>query len=329
MGYDGKILARATEKYGQLIARHERELDQRAALLEGRFPRLKEIDTLLRRSVIQAIHAALSAGSDAGDQVRIQQKRNLALQEERGRILTEQGYPATFLDREALCPLCGDTGYRESGMCQCLAKVYREEQNRELHETTGMKPMYLHEISFETYSDQRTGGSVSARENMQYTVSRCEAIIRERGGRGNFFFSGPPGSGKTHVAVCMGYSAAAAGISVVYETAGRLLSRYEDARFRRDDETARAEIARCENCDLLILDDLGTEMTSSVSNASLYQLLSTRLTAGRGCVFITNQPYEELRRRYPPQILSRFEGEFQVMRFFGTDLRQNKRGNFY
>ncbi len=330
MGYDGKILGRATEALEQRAALHERELDARAQTLEARFPRLREIDMLLRRSVIQAINAALSSGGDAGARVREQQEKNQSLRRERAALLTENGYPANYLDREPMCPYCADTGYTKQGMCVCLRAIYRDEQIRELTYTTGMPLTSFQEIDLSLFSDERAGTSrISARENMQYIIHICREFVEERGARGNLFFSGPPGTGKTFVAVCLAYAAAEHGISAVYESTGRLMAKYEDIRFRREDDSAKSDISRCENCDLLILDDLGTEMSTTVSNAGLYQLLNTRLTARRACVILTNQGYEDLRRRYPPQILSRLEGEFEVLRFFGGDIRKNKRVNFY
>lgn len=330
MGYDGKLLGRATEALEQRAALHERELDARAQALETRFPRLREIDTLLRRSVIQAINAALTSGVDAGTRVREQQSRNQALRQERAAILAENGFPAGYLDREPLCPRCSDTGYTAEGICGCLRSLYREEQIRELAYSTGMQPTYFKDIDLSLFSEERMSTSrISARENMRYIIHVCQAFLEERRGRGNLFFSGPPGTGKTFTAVCLAYSAVEQGISVLYESAGRLMVKYEDARFHRDDDTAKNDIARSEACDLLILDDLGTEMTTSVSNAGLYQLLNTRITAGRACIFLTNQSYEELRRRYPPQILSRLEGDFEALRFSGGDIRKNKHVNFY
>lgn len=330
MGFDGKILARATDALSQRIAAHERDLDSRAQTLESRFPRLHEIDLQLRRSVIRAINSALSAGEDAAVRVREQQMKNQALQQERALILEQNGYPPTFLDREPLCARCADTGYTKEGMCACLRALYREEQMQELRYTTGMSPVRFSDVDFSLFSTQKTGSSrISPQENMRYIAHVCQSFLKDRGARGNLFFSGPPGTGKTFLAACLAYSAAEQDVFVVYETAGRLLAKYEDLRFHREDESAKNDLSRCENCDLLLLDDLGLEVTTSVSNAALYQLLNTRLTAGKSCVFITNQPFEELRRRYPAQILSRLEGGFEPLRFFGEDIRKNRHVNFY
>ena len=330
MGFDGKLLARASETLEQRAAMHERELDTRAQILEARFPRLREIDTELRRSVIRAINAALSSGANAGDLVREQQLQNQSLRQERAAILEEHGYPPSYLDREPMCPYCSDTGYVAEGMCTCLRTIYRDAQVQELTYTIGKPPTYFQDINLLLFSDERAGTSrISARENMRYIIHVCRSFLDKQGVRGNLFFSGPPGTGKTFVAACLAYQAVSQDISVIYESAGRLLSKYEDARFHREDDTAKSDILRCESCDLLILDDLGTEMATTVTNAGLYQLLSVRLTARRACVFMTNQNYEELRRRYPAQTLSRLEGEFETLHFFGADLRKNNRVNFY
>ena len=109
---------------------------------------------------------------------------------------------------------------------------------------------------------------------------------------------------------------------MVYDTAGHVFSQFESAKFRRDDDgdTAGEDVERCMNCDLLILDDLGTEMTTSFVQSALYQLLNGRLLTGRSTVISTN-----LDPRYGAPLLSRLEGEYQLLPFVGTDIRRLKR----
>lgn len=189
MGFDGKLLARASETLEQRAAMHERELDTRAQILEARFPRLREIDTELRRSVIRAINAALSSGANAGDLVREQQLQNQSLRQERAAILEEHGYPPSYLDREPMCPYCSDTGYVAEGMCTCLRTIYRDAQVQELTYTIGMPPTYFQDINLLLFSDERAGTSrISARENMRYIIHVCRSFLDKQGVRGNLVF---------------------------------------------------------------------------------------------------------------------------------------------
>ena len=138
---------------------------------------------------------------------------------------------------------------------------------------------------------------------------------------------GAPGLGKTFLSACIARVVSEDGFSVVYDTAGHVFSQFESAKFRRDDDgdTAGEDVERCMNCDLLILDDLGTEMTTSFVQSALYQLINGRLLTGKSTVISTNLDPEELGRRYGAPLLSRLEGEYQLLPFVGTDIRRLKR----
>ena len=181
MGYDGRILGRAAELYEQSVLLHEHELDERANALETRFPRLREIDIQLRRSVIRAINTALSAGADAGDGVRRQQEINRALRVERAELLEENGFPGNYLDREPLCSRCGDSGYTGDGMCACLRDVYLEEQKRELSHTIGISPISWRDVSLPLFSDEKPANSrISPRDNIRYVIHVCQNYLQDR-----------------------------------------------------------------------------------------------------------------------------------------------------
>ncbi len=111
---------------------------------------------------------------------------------------------------------------------------------------------------------------------------------------------------------------------MVYDTAGNIFAQFEDRSSpgtAQDGREARDETRRYLNCDLLILDDLGSELTTQFTQSALYELVNTRLVAGRRTVISSNLSMEEAARRYSPQIASRLEGEYHVLHFFGEDIR--------
>ena len=89
-----------------------------------------------------------------------------------------------------------------------------------------------------------------------------------------------------------------------------------------DPEEAKNEANRLTQCDLLILDDLGTEMTTAFTISALYELINTRLLKNRKTIISSNLAIFELRNRYSEQIMSRLEGEYQVLTFRGNDIRK-------
>ena len=114
------------------------------------------------------------------------------------------------------------------------------------------------------------------------------------------------------------------GYSVVYDTASHIFSLLEDAKFRRGDEDDE-ETRRLDQCDLLIIDDLGTEMNSTFVQSALYQLINGRLLGMKSTIISTNLTPEDIGRRYSQQVYSRIEGEYTILPFIGTDIRQLKR----
>ena len=144
---------------------------------------------------------------------------------------------------------------------------------------------------------------------------------------GNLLFIGGTGLGKTFLSACIARAVADKGYSVVYETASHLFSKLEQARFNGSDENRR-EAEKFTSCDLLIVDDLGTEMPGQFVTAALYSLVNDRLLAGKPMVISTNLNVDEIRRRYTPQIASRLEGSFNRLTFVGEDIRVMRNRGF-
>jgi DNA replication protein DnaC len=140
---------------------------------------------------------------------------------------------------------------------------------------------------------------------------------------GNLLFIGGTGLGKTFLSACIARAVADRGYSVAYETASHLFSKLERAKFSADEE-ARKEVEKFSRCDLLIIDDLGTEMPGQFVTAALYSLVNDRLLEGKPMLISTNLNVDELSRRYSPQIASRLHGSFSRLTFVGEDIRVMK-----
>ena len=142
------------------------------------------------------------------------------------------------------------------------------------------------------------------------------------------FFTGGTGLGKTFLSACIAREVSAAGHSVVYDTAINIFATFEARKFAREFEQereARDDARRYLNCDLLILDDLGSEMTTQMVNMALYELVNSRLVAGKRTIISSNLSMDEVRARYTPQIASRLAGEYRTIAFYGDDIRLGSR----
>ena len=182
-------------------------------------------------------------------------------------------------------------------------------------------------FSLKWYSDAyHPALGISPRKNMEWIYNTCRRYGENFGSdSGNLLLSGDPGLGKTFLSACIAREVSGQGWSVVYDTASHIFERFETQKFGREGEEADGDVERILNCDLLILDDLGTEMTTAFVQSALYRIINTRLMERRATILSTNIHAENLGRRYSPQIASRIEGEYQILPFFGEDIRKLKR----
>jgi DNA replication protein DnaC len=331
MAYTDEIVSRARARLEQ---RQQAHRDARAALRDRicqELPRVKELEVQLRRTAPRIVAASLRQGLDGKEALAALRRENLALQDEEAALLDGAGYPVDALDETPFCPLCGDRGWIGAEMCGCLRSLCQEEQIRELSSLLDLKDQSFETFRLDYYDREVPPGyKRSPRENMQMVLSLCRTYAELFGDEPhrNLFLSGPPGLGKTFLSACIARTVSEKGFSVVYDSAPSIFARFEKRRFARSEEEGRqadADTRRYLACDLLILDDLGTEFVSPFFQSVLYELINTRLTEGRRTVISSNLDRNELRKRYTPQVVSRLEGEYQFLPFFGQDIRQLKK----
>ena len=320
MAYSEAVLHRARERLLQEKNLYEAETAARRAQVLQDYPRLKEIDQALRQSVAGAVAAAFRKGEDTTAAIAALKEKNLALQREREWILASAELDESVLDPPPFCPHCGGSGYVGSSMCECLRELCRQEQKKELSSLLGGKESFdgFRLDLYPTEPDPNLG--VSPRQLMERTFRRCRRYAREFGaGAPSLLFTGGPGLGKTFLSACIARAVADNGFSVVYDTAGKLFSDFEAVKFGGNQQDLTRKYLQC---DLLIIDDLGTEMTTQFTQSVLYRVLNDRLLENRPVIVSTNLSDQALRQRYSAPIASRLLGAFEVCLFLGQDIRQ-------
>ncbi len=322
MAYSEQVLRRARVRLEQ--AKQERERENAAHRQEAykRYPRLKEIDRELQLTMAQLMATALRHGEDPTQAIAQIRDRNLALQRERDWILEAGDFEEGFLDDAPVCAKCGGTGYEGNQMCSCLRELCRQEQKKELTSLLGSGRESFDTFRLDVYSDayDDTLGT-SPRKLMQSNFNICRRYAQNFTPQsGNLLFSGATGLGKTFLSACIARQVADRGFSVVYETAIRMFADFEDEKFGGEEQ--RGLTHKYLACDLLIIDDIGTEMTTQFTISAMYNIINTRLMDGKATVISTNLVPEAIEGRYSPQIASRILGTYRLIKFAGSDIRR-------
>ncbi len=320
MGYNienyRRVRTMLEERRREAIATAERH----AAEVHAACPELHEIDRALSATGMQLFREAMAGGDDLADRlarIRAEHERVQAL---RGELLTARGFPADYTEPAFTCPACRDTGFCEAEMCDCMRRALVEEGIR----SSGIGRL-IHHQSFENFSLEYYKKNPVDYERARYALQRARSYAEGFGPTsGNLLLVGPTGLGKTHLSTSIARTVLERGYDVVYETIQNVISDFEYDRYKSGYGVSESRGERYLACELLILDDLGTEQTNSFVLATLYHLLNTRLNHGKQTVINTNVSGEELRERYNDRITSRLLGEYEVLLFSGHDIRMQK-----
>lgn len=324
MTYDGKILSLVRAELSETRRKNSLERERRRSEVFQRIPSLRSFDSDMAALMTGAITRALSAGGACELPKAMAEAESLIA--ERRRKLLENGYPEDYLDEIYDCPRCRDTGYVEGLPCPCLDEKYARCAAADLSKMLDLRGQSFERFDLSYYSDKYDPAcGESPRAAMTANLEFCRRYSESfRRGSPNLLFSGGTGLGKTFLSASIARVVSSRGFSVVYDTAVSVLDVFETLKFSKiADELPeyKAAVGRYLSCDLLIFDDLGTEMTTSMTISALYTLVNTRILGGKSTIISTNLGTEELKKRYSPQIASRLEGEYIPVKFVGSDIR--------
>lgn len=327
MGFSSSVMKQAREELADTKKRHISRQQRNQEQIIHTVPRIGEIQIQLQATMAQVIAVSLRTGKDPSEAIQRIRDTNLALQAELSQLLAHHGYHADAMDEKPICSLCNDSGWQGTQMCQCLKALCNKIQIKDLSTHLDFGEQSFEQFDLTFYPTQHVSEwGRSPRDNMEKIFKICSDYAKNFGRYyfNNLFLSGNTGLGKTFLSASIARAVSESGHSVVYDTAGHIFAQFETQKFSRDDDEtreARDGTRRYLSCDLLIMDDLGSEMTTPFVQSALYQLINSRLCANKSTVISSNLTMDDVRRRYSQQVASRLDGEYRVMPFFGDDIR--------
>lgn len=281
-------------------------------------PELESIDFALSRTAMNIMNEVRKGKEGLEERLGKVRENNEQLHAARAAILTGMGYAPDEDAEKYECEICEDKGYVEERMCPCFRRALVIESMK----ISGLGAL-LDNQSFDSYSLNYYQGQdrVEAERNLRACKKYAEEFSLATSP--NLTFIGGTGLGKTHMSTSIARVVIEKGFDVVYETAQNIMSDFEDDKFsygRQEEKKAD----RYFDADLLIIDDLGTEAQTQFTVAFLYNIINTRLNAGKKTIISTNLEQADLHKRYGDRITSRLFGEYIPLVFRGKDIRMQK-----
>lgn len=315
-------------EYDQTRMRNQRLLDSRYEELYKEIPELKEIhDKIIELSVEQARVELLNPEKAANNLANYTTKKDLLLRR-KADILQTNHYPVDYLSPIYTCKDCKDTGYIKGKPCHCFSQA----KLHALYENSNISEILEHE-NFNTFCEEyyddtviNENLSITPRENIRRIREICLDFIKHfDDSYENLLFYGPTGVGKTFITHCIAKELLDSTHTVVYLTSLQLFDILEKNKFHKDDPyTTNEQISYILNSDLLIIDDLGTELSNSFTISQLYYFIEERHVNKRSTIISTNLSFSDLRERYSERIFSRFTGYYDFKQIVGNDIRIQK-----
>ncbi len=324
-------LEKAKKVIDERRASAEREAERRRFDLEAVSPELKEVNRAIASAGLRAIKA-IGMGEDAQNYLNKLAEENLQNQKRRTEILAGLGLPADALDIHYTCTKCEDTGSLDGRYCDCVKAIMKQFQHENLCSCAPAKSSTFANFTLDYYKglvDTKTGAN--AYDRMSQILNYCKNYAADFDRNSpSILMYGQTGLGKTHLSLAIANEVVAAGYDVIYSSAGNLFSKLEKERFGRlkGDESPEDAVL---SCDLLILDDLGSEFITSFTVSALYNIINSRILAGLPTIINTNLEVsgqrDEIAEKYNPRVCSRILGDYTPLEFLGCDIRQLKSDN--
>lgn len=282
-------------------------------------PGFSEVNSQIASTGAKIMASVLGRGDNAAsiDAIRDEYDR-LVLN--RRNLLVSHGYPADYCDIKYHCSKCSDTGYVGIDLCDCL----RKELVAAAFDSSGLRSL-VDSQTFDTFSLDYYSDDDKKIMAQNVKILREFAEGYNKSTYENFLFHGPTGLGKTHLSSAVARSVIEKGGYVVYESSITLFADYEAKRFGNSYYSDYdSNVEKYIDCDLLIIDDLGCELTNQFTVSCLYSIINTRMIGRKSTIISTNFTPAELKKKYSDRIVSRIFCDYKPLIFRGADIREQK-----
>lgn len=324
-------MALSNSQYDEIMRDYDRQqledrriLDERRKSVYARVPRLQEIDAAVASSSVRK--ARLLLDGDPSAIASLKDELN-ALREERNRLLKGNGYSPEYLHPVYRCPDCKDTGYINGQKCHCFKQAIINTVYAQSNIQTILERENFEHFSFDFYSDDdiSTTTGLSALATARQAVESCHQFIDDFDNKPkNLFFYGDTGVGKTFLSNCIAKELLDKGYSVIYFTAFQLFDILSKGVFEKDADAIAAH-QNIFDCDLLVIDDLGTELSNSFTTSQLFLCVNERLLRHKSTIISTNLNFNQIVDIYSERTFSRICGDYTMIKLFSKmDIRIQK-----
>ena len=324
-------MALTNSQYDQIMRTYEQKqraarlaLEDERASLYAALPVLKELEDSIASFSVRQARELLEGDERALDTLKDQLKK---AREKRAALLARAGFPPDWPKPRYECPDCRDTGYIGQTRCHCFNQAAIDLIYTQSNIKTILESENFDALTFDYYSDGPPDPSPgrSPLDNAKLAVTACHSFVRQFDSSfGNLFFYGSTGVGKTFLSNCIAKALMDSGHSVLYFTSFQLFNILEESKFHGD-AGAKQQQNDLFTCDLLIIDDLGTELTNSFSVSQLFLCLNERLLRRKSTIISSNLDLEKLFETYSERNFSRIISSYTLLKLTGEDIRLKKR----
>lgn len=315
------------KKYEQKQLRMKHEIKKRKEEIYKKIPLIKVLDDEIAAGSVNTTYYIIEHPDEAKEKLEELQESNFILSQKKIRLLIEHNYSEDYLQPEYECNMCKDTGYIGNEKCNCL----KQAMINIAYEQSNIKNIIQEEnfstFSFSYYSDKTDSRfNLSPLENVRIIYGQCKKFVSNFDEEfKNIILFGQAGLGKTFLCNCIAKALLDASHTVIYLTSFQLFKLFEDYKFNNnDDKVPEEQIESIFDCDLLIIDDLGTELNNRFTGVELFNCLNTRLLNKKSTVISTNLSPTDWSKQYSDRIVSRIFGNYEPLKLFGSDIRLKK-----